>query len=193
MNLVLVALAAALVVFTTVSLLRSAPPEKKKGKRRKRVSYPEREERQREVDPAHVSATRELLAATMAIGTFAAEAVVRDRYPEAERLHPREGAIAHRFWSQLYRAGDIYVVVETLAGDAKLGWRTESDGTFEQGASNYLARVVLYGELAGDEHVAAVKRALAEKRVVYLQVRVPIQIVDGKSSASTIHVAEFVT
>lgn len=156
------------------------------------MRFPEPEEKARAVDESLVRAKREVIATTIAIGTFAADKVVRERFPDAERLHPSgEQPIAERFWSHLYRSGDRYIVVETYAGDARPGLRTESDATLEQGARAYLARAVLYGELAGDAHVAAVKQALGEGRVHYLMVHVPIEIVDGRSRADAIHVADY--
>jgi hypothetical protein len=190
-TLLLAILCGALVIVTIVFLLRPQGPKSKAG-RRKRVKFPEREEQVRSVDEAIVRATREVVATTIAIGTFASDKIVRDRFPDAVRLHPKgDEPIAERFWSQLYRSGDTYVVVETYAGDARPGLRTESDADLEQGSAPYLARVVLYGALAGDEHVAGVKLALTEGRVKYLMVHVPIELVEGRSRADTIHVADY--
>ena len=184
MDLLFTGLVAALLVAGWVWIWRSS----RRGQRRR-----DRVVLSPHLDAGRVAATRDLVASTCALGAILAESVVRQRYPDAERLHPEEGGLASRFWSQLYRDGDLYIVVDTFSGDAALGWRTESDRAYEQGASNYLAQVTLYGALGADEHVAAVKAAVAEGRVVYLCVRVPITRVDGRSSLSTVDVAEFQT
>jgi hypothetical protein len=110
-TLALFILSAALVVLTIVFLLR--PPPKKKGRRR-HVKFPQPEERERVVDPARVRTAREAVAAAVTLGEEAAAAVVRERFPDAERLDSKDGV-------QLFRVGDTNLAVEAVAGDAMPG------------------------------------------------------------------------
>lgn len=151
---------------------------------------------------SRIAATREVLIATMELGAVAAEAIVRREHPEAVRLHPEPQVesdaadaagppqpIAERLWTQLFRDRDRYIVVETFAGHARLGWRSHGDALSEQGSLPYLT--ALLRDAGGEAHVDDVASALAEGRLRYLCVRVPIREVEGRSEIDDLVVADF--